>query len=499
MNPERHINYLSSDRSQGGARSPERNASPEATLDSQIAEHFDSLYGQVDLDPGVDKRTLVEVATQRTQGIVKRENAIAQVTGSETFRHEAEQQKAMRGACAIGIAHCPDGGIPTIHIGGHMAGSTEILAGIPGTYRSPVTNQLLVESPWFADAITRRPQKPTSQLLEILIAHSHCGRMGQIQAERRNQGIQVGDPIAENLQLFEPAMEAIDGMYNTARQNGGESPVSRVAIRGVFFKEDMGFTVGYDTRTPVSSTDLLRSGLADELGKQLEVYGDPRLSQPGAFANNFLKLETQVARENLKTTIMRALMGNARNHKGLFAEGLSQAFQLDELKELNRDQRQAFAAFFARQIARSFLGGQYLPNQNGKHMHADHHEVALAVSLNGSHTVGRDDPEIQIFGSSPINAQDAGRHIVTKASIMDGTGDITHPYPLFISNAVAEGSRRGGSTEAQALQALKGDFSVILRHPGVASLVKEGKVAPIGVLNTNRSHTIRAVAQNVFF
>lgn len=467
-------------------------------LRPNISEHFSGFYNTVELSPDLDRKSIIEEATAHTFAALERANRLADTLGSPLFVQNAEAQRRLLG-CAIGISHCPDGGLPTLHLAGFMAGATETLAGIPLTARSPLTGRELPTSPHLLRAITRRPVKPNDQLLQILIAHDHCGRMEQIRQEAATQGKPFGDPILENLKLFEGPMEAIDRTYNDARQEGGKRPLEQVCVRAVFSKGDMGMTFGYDTDTPISTIQLLRYGLADEIVTKLADYQDPRLAAPGAFADSFGRLDTQIAREHLKTMLMTTLMQNLEQGTGIFSEGMHTIYSLDEYKRLSPEQKKALAVFIARQIARSFLGGQYLDGSNGRHPHAHHHEIAQAVSLNGN-PIGTYDPEVQYFGSNPPDIPSAAVNIVTKTAIMDGIpGGLSHPYPLLISYAIPEEMRRGGRGEADAAQTLRMQFNQILNQEPVAKLVRDGKVAPIPVLTSSRSHSIRGIVPHALF
>ena len=457
-------------------------------LNGQLSTYLRYFYSNIELSPqsadfflGTEnvKAELESKALKQSLEIIQRNNDVASLLKSPEYQQLIDRQREQKGDCAVGVSNCVDGRIPTVHLLGWMAGVSESLAGVLPTYTSTLDGRVRLESQTLEQSIAARPSQEYSELLEIFLAHDHCGAMAKWRDE--GKGFQSDDLVAENLSLFKNGVEAVTRKYNNSAVAAGRQPLQTVGIRAVYDPETMGVTVGRGEQNPLSTTDLARSLVAE--------FEDVH----GQFAYNFTDLGKLIEKEKAVTDLIDKLYGN----EGFTMAVDSALTNLDELKGLTPKQQKAFRFLIAKFTASQILTGIHEKTDHTHHPFTEHSEKYMAVTVDDglNVNVGQYDPEEQSFAAVVSNRDQAVSHILTEVSLMDTASKATRPYVLFISNALAEDARdvvtgRPNGALKQARANVAKNFRDITEDPEIAGKIKSGEIVPIPVIITNRSRKI---------
>ena len=421
-------------------------------------------------------------SSEQILAFLRRNIEVNRVLNSEKYRDLMARQRVLKGRAAIGVTGCIDGRDPYIHLFGWTAGVSETMAGVVGTYTSNVDGKKRLKSPTIEQSISHRPESTDSELLEIFLAHEHCGAMTKWAQKGGINGSVFdtnSDLIAENLVLFDPGINAIERRYNSAAIALSKQPLERIGIKAVYSPKTMGIEIGYGTADSISTTKL-----ASTLSQSFPEY---HLK----YRNDFHKLERFLSKEEDVTDLIEDLYRNVE-----FLEAIGTVSQGEELKGLTKAQMDAVKFVLAKVLANQILSGTYLnleSEEKGDHAHPfeAHAEAYMAITIDDglNMTVGQHDPEMQVFGATVPTAQDAVEHIVTEVSLLDKTGRRTKPYIIFISNAVAQNMEKQGALK-QARAVLSTHFSQIIENRRVSKMIRSGVLVPVPVIIQNRTNQI---------
>lgn len=462
-------------------------------LDSQLSNYLRYFYAGIELSPvslqlfpGTEnvKAELERKALNQSLEIAERNNEVANILRSPEYNILLERQRKQKGECAMGVSNCIDGRIPTVHLLGFIAGVSETMAGVLQTVKSKLDKRIRLKSQTLDQSISGRPSQDYSDLLEIFLAHVHCGAMAKWAKERKGgpEEFKSDDLISENLNLFKEGLEAVTRIYNNSAVSVGREPLKKVGIKAVYDPESMGVTFGYGEQNPISTTQL-----AEQLSPEFAEFH-------GKFAASFTDLGKFIEKETAVTDLIDKLYSNDSFNKAI----VSALSELDELKDLTPDQQNAFRFFVAKFTASQILTGIHVGDVPLNHPFTEHSEKYMTITVDDglNVNVGQYDPQEQVFAAVVTDKEDAIDHILTEKSLMDNANKTTRPYILFISSALAEDApqktetgRPSGALK-QARANLAKNFRDITEDPRIVDLIRSGEIVPIPTIITNRSRQI---------
>lgn len=467
-------------------------------LDRQLYTYLSYLYSNIELDPSSQdlfpdteniKAEIERKGVERGIQIVERNNAVAQIINSPEYKAIHERQIAQKGNCALGVSECIDGRLPRIHLWGLTAGVQESLAGVLSTRVSLIDGRVKLRSQTLEQSIAARPSAGFSQLLQVSLAHSECGAMNMWSKQREENGnpFPQDNLIDANYELYSPGTEAITRIYNNSATSQEKPPLKKIGIRLYYDTDTMGLTLDPTSEDgkSVSTSDTVKS-----LRKEFEAYDSK-------YKDNFDDLEVLLSKERDQTDLVDLLFQNDRFNR-IVQRALERS---QELHDLTPEQQQAFRYIWARFTALQILTGTYKGTErNENHVHveqpfAHHNESYMSVTVDDGLNVivGQFDPEVQVFGATVPNAEEAVNHITTEDMLMDKRGEDTKPpRVLFISAAMAEDSNDPASYK-KARANVANAYRQIVETPQMAKLILSGKIIPIPVIIKNRSAQIVGV------
>lgn len=432
---------------------------------------------------------------------IDRNNRMADVLSNRTFQEMQDRQRKQRGNCAVGKIICMDGRIATPHTDGPNTGVQEAMGGYIPTAVSKLTGRVELMSQTLDRAIQDRPKQLASQILEVNEAHakikydangslivtSNCVAIEKFQkeAEQRGEPFSSNDLVAENFRLMEPSTDAITRKYNDAAREAGKPELDKVVIRAVFDTESQGLLIGYGEE----ETPLFTSALLEQMESILivDLFHDPRLREPGYFRESFTRIDRFIEKEELTTDLIDYFL-NSR----LFNRNMTEARQrLNELDGLTDEQFQALSSTIAKNMAFQWLTGLHKRALAPTHPFAQHNERYQAITLDDGYgaTVGKNDPEIQVFTANTATVPEAIDHIKTKVSLM-GSNDAQKPYILFICSGIAEKYTNDPDVRKQARAIVGRTFKAITQNDDVANYVTSGLLVPIPAIVSSRTNRV---------
>jgi len=479
-------------------------------IDTQIKEYFGTFLHKVKFDAQRAQSVYPDVlniefavvprAETITTEAIHRNNQMADIITSPAFRELLNEQRELRGGCAVGMEICIDGRIADVHTVGVAANVHEEMAGLAGTSISKLSGEIILRSQTIEQAVESRPYQDSCQLLEIGYAHgiviinpnnsisvtSNCGAMAKFQEEAaaRGEPFRTNDLIGENFQLLTPSLEAITRTYNAAAQAAGVPQLERVGVRAVYDTATQGTLLGYGEENPFFSTAILRK-YEDELRDDLpRLCHDERLRQPGYFRETFTSIDRYLDKERLTTQIISYLM----DHRGFQREMADAAGRLSELQGLTAEQLRALQFKMARSMAFQYLTGLHKQELSPEHPFSRHNERFQAITIDDGYgaTVGKHDPEIQVFAANTATITEAVEHVKTKTALMNHYSP-QKPYVLFICSGIAENSANDPEVRKQARATVGRTFNGITQNSDIADLIKAGILIPVPAIVSSRN------------
>lgn len=425
-------------------------------------------------------------AQEQILALLQRNIEVSRVLNSKDYKDLMERQRKIKGKAAIGVIGCIDGRNPYMHLLGWTGSVSETMAGVIKTYPSKNDNKSRLRSKTIEQSISTRPQKQDSELLEICLAHEHCGAMEKWAHQGGVNGVSFSPSdnlVAANLTLFDSGILAIDRKYNSAATAAGKPVLSKVGIKAVYDPETMGLTIGYGQEGLISTGAIARK-LARE-------YPNFHLK----YKMNFNELDKFLAKERDVTDLIEMLYSNDE-FNAAFA---SSASSNKELSGLTQNQLDAAKFVLAKITANQILTGTYRhdnANEKGDHIHPfeEHAEPYMAITIDDglNLTVGQHDPEMQVFGASVPTVEDAVDHIVTEVSLLDKIGKAKKPYIVFISNGVTDASDEQGAMK-QSRTVLATHFSQIVENKQISRLIRSGHLVPVPVIIQDRTNLVAEI------
>lgn len=431
---------------------------------------------------------------------IQRNNQMADIITSPEFIDLLQEQRQLRGDCAVGMEVCIDGRIATAHTAGPAANIHEAMAGRADTTTSTLTGEVMLKSQTVEQAVESRPYQDSWQLVEMAFAHgevmehpdgtyevkSNCGAMAAEAEKAKASGTPFNheDLIAQNFENLMPSLEAISRTYNASAKSAGKPELEKVGVRAVYDTKTQGMLIGYGEDNPIFSTALTRQYEA-ELREQLpRIYRDPRLSQPGYYRETFTQIGRYLEKERHTTQIISYLM----EHRDFQWEMQDAAERLTELQGLTSDQLRAIQFKMARGMAFQYLTGLHRQELSPEHPFSKHNEQYQAITIDDGYgaTVGKNDPEVQVFSANTATIPEAVDHVVTQVTLMDHYNP-QKPYVLFISSGIAEDATENTEVRKQARATVGRTFNGITQNKQIADLVHAGVLIPVPAIVSSRN------------
>lgn len=504
--------FLSHQLDGGGISREQRKTEKRTDIAHQVDTYFASLRSNIQFDAAAIQSVyadhdllypIVEV-TDRAEQIVRtaidRNNRMADVLSSAVFKTTLDRERELRGECAVGKIVCIDGRIATAHTSGAIEGVQESMGGCVDTTTSKLTGKIELKSQTLDRAIEERPAQDAPEVLEIDYAHgevtyrdntlleaeSNCGAMKKFEseAEARGEPFSSGDLIKENFRLMEPAVEAITRKYNTAAEALNKPALEKVVMRAVFDTKTQGTLLGYgDNQLPFFTSAMLEQ-LEDQISLDLR---DSHLREPGYYRQSFTQIDRFLDKEQDTATLIEYFMGNKTYQRHLNEA----SHRLSELQGLTDAQQRALSFSLAKTMAFQWVTGLYKRELSPTHPFSQHNEQFQAITVDDGYgaTIGKNDPEVQVFAANTATLPEAIDHIKTKNILMDHYSD-GKPYVLFISSGIAESAANNFDVRKQARATVGRTFKGITQNDEIAQAVKSGVLIPVPAIVTSRTNRI---------
>lgn len=461
-------------------------------LDQRIENFFFGDFSYIRLQ-GQEQEYPWYKSTESARRIIERNNVIAELMQRPEFLDVLEEEKKLKGTSKVGEVFCVDGRLPIIHIAGRNVSVWEEGAGLLSTVGHD--GVVALQSQLFLQNLASAAGEDRD-LLEIFAAHTSfstdhkCGRMGGVVKELTAQGIVSADvdPVALNIQLLDSQqIPAVESAYNRFRKSFGKPELTKVAVSGVIDTDTLGLMLNYeglDKGSALFSSDVLRELMVEpgNNGKKMlsidgKIVGSAYVY--GAMKDTFTKPENFTHYYQSVVGITKRLL-NSHDYEIKVGQKLKAIYP-----ELTKDQLQALQFVFARTMAVQYLVGSLeMHGSHPQHPFGEHAEGYIAVSQDGK-TMGRFDPEEQVFGTSASSIKGAVDHIVLEEGIMRGNNH-EGPVIVYLSKPVDGDAWKKhlepGEGEEQIRRAIASNQSFlldVLKDDQITKLMDQNRVVVI--------------------
>lgn len=414
--------------------------------------------------------------------VIDRNNHVARILETPSYRILEKSQKRFLGNTILGHVLCIDGRIPAIFLGGRFSRYFETPAAEITVIKRKSDGSLIPDSTDLNEAL-RIAASDEADLLEIVLAHTSltnphhgCGAM----AGKRKAGIldkNLSNEEANLKILKEQSIPALTNVYNEFREQNGLPSLKTVAISALYDTDTFGLIFNYDLKK--EGKELSTTELTKEFSENLNEYFIKNNLVLGSFKEKFSDLKYLIHfSSNLLKVVSSILSGDAS--KELLAK--INDYTETSYPNLTDDQKKALRFVIIRNIALQFLiGSCNIKKSNLDHPFAEHEEGYMAVAMRGG-TIGKFDPENQVFACSPSDPKSAIGTINVMLSIMGDSPKIK-PYILFVCNSV---NSRDLKENNQIIQRLMGSNAGLLRDivedEKLGKMIENGEIIPIPVL-----------------
>lgn len=421
---------------------------------------------------------------------IKRNNQVARVLNAGAFGKLVKRVKELMADTIVGYIFCIDGRIPAIFAGGKFARFFENPAAEVTTIKRKSDNKLIPDSSDLIEAL-RRVASMEEDLLEIVAAHtsisdSHHG-CGAMAAKRKAGLLDPKDSLEDaNLKIIkEKTIPAISNIYNEFRVQFGLPILKKVAVPILYDTDTFGMFLNYDLKN--DSEQLSTTGLVTKHKDRMDEFFIKKNLLFGAFRSKFsdLKFLTPFF-ENVVYMIEDILSYKVAKEMVEEIEEYINKYYPD----LTAKQKKSLKFILVRNISIQYLTGlSDIKKKALDHPFAQHEESYMAVAMRGG-TIGKFDPQNQVFASTPSDPQEAIQNINIKLSIMGNSPKI-RPYILFVCNSIA---RRDLEKNSNVLQRLMGSNAGLLRDiiadNKLGRMIESGEMIPVPVLVEENSREV---------
>lgn len=409
---------------------------------------------------------------RRIWEVIARNNAVSKILESPSFKDLTKKQVKLLGGTALGLVFCIDGRIPAIFLGGRFARHFEIPAGEISTIKRKSDGKIIPDSSDLNEAL-RVIASANDDLLEIIFAHTSLSSPGHgcgVMLDRIKAGL--ADPKLSleeaNLKLIEEeTIPALTNMYQEFRIQLGFRPLKMVAVAALYDTDSFGIILG-----SLSTTDL-----TNQYQKQMNNIFKQHNLFFGAFKDKFSNLE-------YLTNFSKRVLQVTENLLSKKIPGLTERLEdyLDKFyQQLTDMQKEALKFLLLRNIAFQYLTGSSKFKKISDHPFFKHKESYMAVAMRGA-TIGKFDPETQIFASTPADPKGAIANINTMLSLLGNLAKVK-PFILFVCNSI---TARDLKENGPALQRLLGSNAGLLRDiiedKKLGGMIEKGEMIPVPLL-----------------
>jgi len=394
-----------------------------------------------------------------------------------------KEEKKLKGDCKLGVVVCIDGRISILHQFGRTVNTWEIAGSLVEAEKRSDQKVYLTSQRLIGTLIDAADFLGDRNLLEIVTAHTSsdpehkCGKMTGV-AKANNLKTDRIDKIA--MDAAELRRQAIENKYNEILIDRNRNPQVQVAITAMIDTDTMGFILNYGKDNPLSTTQIIKDGLADKIKKELSNVGEF-----GSMKQGFVEIKSY--QTYLERTLMITNYLMKTETKGSYSQINSiKKYISVNYPKLTPDQQQALLFTICRTIANQYVTG-LAGEEIFDHPYSQHTEDYIVVSPFGK-PFGRFDLSRQSFGSTPNDRQDALEHVRTKLSIMDThTKHNKHRAPkiIFISTPVKKeilGIVKGSPTFAEIVDSNRRYYQFLLEDQEIKTQILEGRIILVPIL-----------------
>lgn len=415
----------------------------------------------------------------RIWSIIERNNAVAKILSTPQFRGIVKKERELSGNISLGYVFCIDGRIPAIFLGGRFARHFEIPAGEISTIKRKSDKVLIPDSSDLNEAL-RRTATTGEDLLEIVFAHTSlsdphhgCGAM----AAKRKAGLLDPKLSLEeaNLKIIkENSIAAITNIYNEFRSQMGFEPLKVVGMAALYDTDTFGILLNFDNKeVTLSSTDL-----ANKYKERMDDYFIKKNLVYGSFKERFADLKNLTPFSQNVLYVSQSLLSSQAVPE--LSKEIKEYIEAN-YTDLTAGQKKALTFVLIRNIAFQYLTGSSVRKKVTEHPFFEHQESCMAVTMRGT-TIGKFDPQNQVFASTPADPKQAIGNIKTMISIL-GNPTKQKPHVLFVCNSV---NRRDFKEFNAVLQRLMGSNAGLLRDiiadKELGEMIEGGLMIPVPIL-----------------
>lgn len=432
----------------------------------------------------------------RIWSAIERNNQVAKVLNANIFKKLVKRVRDLMDGTFVGYIFCIDGRIPAIFAGGRFAKFFENPAAEVAIIKRKSDNKLIPDSSDLIEAL-RRVASMGDDLLEIVAAHTSildphhgCGAM----AAKKKAGLLDPKLSLEdaNLEIIKKrTIPALSNIYNEFRVQLGLSPLKIVGIPALYDTDTFGLFLNYDLRD--EGKTLSTTELTNKYKDELDEYFIKKNLVFASFGAKFSDLKY------LTPFFQNTVEAIEDIFSGKVATGLAQEVEEYITKfypDLTQRQKQTLKFILIRNMTIQYLTGlSSVKKRTLDHPFAEHEEGYMAVAMRGG-TIGKFDPQNQVFASTPSDPQEAIQNINIKLSIMGNSPKIK-PYILFVCNSI---TRSDLEKNSDVLQRLMGSNAGLLRDiiadHKLGAMIESGEMIPVPVLVEEDSREVLKIADH---
>lgn len=439
---------------------------------------------------------VLERDRKRIWSAVERNNEVSKVLSSSEYKDAVKKNKKFLGNVILGQVFCIDGRIPAIFVGGRFARHFEIPAAQVQTTKRKSDGKLIPDSTDLNEAL-RIAASEKGDILEVVFAHTSlldphhgCGAMvGKRKAGELDP--KLSNEVANLKIIKETTIPALTNIYNEFREQVGVKPLKTVGIPAIYDTDTFGMILNYDLEDQGKSFSTTE--LTQKFQKELDDYFIKENLIFGSFKEQFSELKF------LPTLTKNLLKIVDEIWEGKVVPELSAAVD-DYIKThfptLTQQQRRALRFLLIRNITFQYLTGMCKVKKSGlDHPFAEHEEASMAVAMRGA-TIGKFDPQNQVFSSTPADPKEAIENIKVMLSIMGDSPKIK-PYILFVCNSIDEKDLRDNGHIVQRLMGSNaGLLRDIVADKDLGGLIEKGEMIPVPLLIDEDSREVLKIADH---
>ena len=441
-------------------------------------------------------KTISKREKTRIWAVIERNNQVGKILNAPHFKKLVKRVKELIGKTFVGYIFCIDGRIPAIFVGGRFARFFENPAAEVAVIKRKSDNKLIPDSSDLIEAL-RRAASMEDDLLEIVAAHtsildSHhgCGAM----AAKKRAGLIDSKLSFEhaNLKIIkERTIPAISNIYNEFREQIGLEPLKTVGIPVLYDTDTFGLFLNYDLQKEDKA--LSTTELTNKYKDQLDEYFIKKNLVFGSFGSKFSDLKYLTAFFRNVVEVIEAIV-DKKVAKNLLTD--IEGYIDNAYFDLTSNQKQGLKFILVRNISIQYLTGlSSVKKRTLDHPFSEHGEGYMAVAMRGG-TIGKFDPQNQVFASTPADPADAIESINIELSIMGSSSKIK-PYILFVCNSI---NSRDLKENSLVLQRLMGSNAGLLRDiiadSKLGAMIESGELIPVPVLVEEDTREVLKIADH---